>query len=454
MYFARPNNKRSAVSANSVETSDLADKSLDGNFKTLKVNDVSVVTNVTGKLDSSALTTKTLNGNFATLKVMDTNVITDVSGKLDKIGDTMTGPLTITPSGFTQSFAGNGTNPISLGTIATAFSSIPSSGVYNLAIGIYLNTLSNIVDASTAYGNVTIASGAYTNLNIISKGANVTSVTISGSSLILTLVSAVPSPPNGYFITLTPSIGANVTGASVINMGSNVSGKETNAGKIGYQMTTAGTLDIYGAGTTAGSRNIKLWDNVTLPGTLKSNIMSVGTSTNAAITSYLEVGYGEYKQIHAGKIYYNSTLGTVDIVGGGTTTPRSIRLLENVSIAGTLGVTGITTLSGGFNATGGAIQVTKSNQANLGTVSFSYSDLGSPPIGYYVWTIRRTDQTWAAAEDNWAMGRVTINTTSGIVNHWVDTSSNLAVSASSTGFTFMNTTGVTASFVMRLNRLI
>ena len=392
MYYARPNNKRSAVSVNAVETSDLKDKSLDGNFKTLKVNDASVLT------------------------------ATDVSGKVNKSGDTMTGTLTLNTLSFT------GLNPYMLidGQTDPYYSIIPEQ-------------IANVTNGNLNYCGAILPYGSTTAIRIGSffaaSGTPLYGTAFTGDQLV--------NAWSGKF-----------TGTNVINMGSDVSGKETNAGKIGYQMTTAGTLDIYGAGTTAGSRNIKLWDNVTLPGTLKSNIMSVGTSTNAAITSYLEVGYGEYKQIHAGKIYYNSTLGTVDIVGGGTTTPRSIRLLENVSIAGTLGVTGITTLSGGFNATGGAIQVTKSNQANLGTVTFTYSDLGSPPIGYYVWTIRRTDQTWAAAEDNWAMGRVTINTTSGIVNHWVDTSSNLAVSASSTGFTFMNTTGVTASFVMRLNRLI
>jgi hypothetical protein len=45
--------------------------------------DTAVVTDVSGKLNASAVADKTLDGNFKTLKVMDTAVVTDVSGKLN-----------------------------------------------------------------------------------------------------------------------------------------------------------------------------------------------------------------------------------------------------------------------------------------------------------------------------------------------------------------------------------
>ena len=59
-----------------------------------------------------------------------------------------------------------------------------------------------------------------------------------------------------------------VKGNSVIEAGSDVDKKEVSAGKIGYQAFTTGALDIVGAGTEAGARNIKLWDNIYVPGNI------------------------------------------------------------------------------------------------------------------------------------------------------------------------------------------
>ncbi len=59
-----------------------------------------------------------------------------------------------------------------------------------------------------------------------------------------------------------------VLSSNPIEYGFNVSGKQVDAGKIGYQTFTSGALDVVGAGTTAGSRKVKLWDNVEVPGTL------------------------------------------------------------------------------------------------------------------------------------------------------------------------------------------
>jgi hypothetical protein len=50
-----------------------------------------------------------------------------------------------------------------------------------------------------------------------------------------------------------------IDGSNTLEFGAGVSGKEVNAGKIGYQTFTADALDIIGAGTTGTSRKIKLW---------------------------------------------------------------------------------------------------------------------------------------------------------------------------------------------------
>jgi hypothetical protein len=66
-----------------------------------------------------------------------------------------------------------------------------------------------------------------------------------------------------------------VRSSSTLEFGQGVSGKETSAGKVGYQAFTTGALDIVGAGTASGSRKVKLWDNVEIPGTLTVGTRSV-----------------------------------------------------------------------------------------------------------------------------------------------------------------------------------
>lgn len=100
----------------------------------------------------------------------------------------------------------------------------------------------------------------------------------------------------------TASAGINVPGNTSVTFGSDQT-KAALAGSIGYQLTTPGTLDIYGAGTAAGSRNIKLWDNITVPGT--STFTGKLTATGgAAVTGGLTVD---------GKAVTGGTGGTVSL---------------------------------------------------------------------------------------------------------------------------------------------
>jgi hypothetical protein len=62
-------------------------------------------------------------------------------------------------------------------------------------------------------------------------------------------------------------------------------GKEFNAGKLGYQLFTPNnSLDIVGAGTTAGDRSIKLWDKVYTPKMIIGDgAENTGTHANAEL---------------------------------------------------------------------------------------------------------------------------------------------------------------------------
>jgi len=67
--------------------------------------------------------------------------------------------------------------------------------------------------------------------------------------------------------------GLVISGSNIINFGYDQT-KETNAGKMGYQLFTSGALDIVGAGIVGVSRVVKIWDNLTV-----SNNIGIGTAT-------------------------------------------------------------------------------------------------------------------------------------------------------------------------------
>ena len=59
--------------------------------------------------------------------------------------------------------------------------------------------------------------------------------------------------------------GSSLSGTNTFEWGTGVSGKETNAGKIGYSTFTSGAngaLDIVGAGTSSSNRNVRIFDNL------------------------------------------------------------------------------------------------------------------------------------------------------------------------------------------------
>jgi hypothetical protein len=58
---------------------------------------------------------------------------------------------------------------------------------------------------------------------------------------------------------VTLSGGLQVSGNNVLELGAGIAGKEGSAGKFGYAIFTAGTLDIVGAGTAVDPRKVKIW---------------------------------------------------------------------------------------------------------------------------------------------------------------------------------------------------
>ena len=150
-----------------------------------------------------------------------------------------------------------------------------SGNISAAAVGV--NTLT--ATGLAGLGTVTVA-GGLTLASNLTQTANA-AVALSGPTLIYNTL-GVTQPVTCY-------AGLNMLGAQVLNMGSDVAGKEASAGKIAYQGYSPFTnLDIIGAGNVAGSRSVMLYDNATVGGALTVNAAAnVGGQLTVAGTSTL-----------------------------------------------------------------------------------------------------------------------------------------------------------------------
>lgn len=160
-------------------------------------------------------------------------------------------------------------------------------------------TVANLATTGTLSGSGTASTGLLTAAGLNNTG----NLAITGTSALTGLA--------------TTSAGINVPGNKTVNFGSDQS-KATNAGNIGYQLTTFGALDVYGAGTS--TRTIKLWDNVTVSsnlnvqGTLTVNGSAVtgGASTPQPISMGIGSGTGDFSSPCT---FYKDSSGLVHLQG-------------------------------------------------------------------------------------------------------------------------------------------
>lgn len=105
---------------------------------------------------------------------------------------------------------------------------------------------------------------------------------------------------------------AQIYGAYSLEFGRNVAGKQTDAGKIGYQTFTAGYLDIIGAGTTIGSRNIKMSDNLTVVSTVTA---ASGNFTNSTVSGGFDA---TNPQMRGSTNFWNLSTGYIALIDNNT----------------------------------------------------------------------------------------------------------------------------------------
>lgn len=121
----------------------------------------------------------------------------------------------------------------------------------------------DIVGAGTQAGSrrVKIYDELDVEKNLIVGGANVLNLIEQARKA----AGTTPGPvgPKGDTGTVTANSGILVQGKNTIRLGDNVTGKEVNAGAIGYQ-TFSNALDIVGAGTTGNNRAVKIYDRLVI----------------------------------------------------------------------------------------------------------------------------------------------------------------------------------------------
>lgn len=155
-------------------------------------------------------------------------------------------------------------------------------------------------------------------LNLSAGGSLGTNITLTGTLISASMSTVFSSITTLYSATITAGTILNLPGANAINFGSDQS-KAINAGNIGYQLSTPGSLDVYGAGVGEGSRNVKIWDNVTVPGTATSAAVNAGT-ISSTLANFATVSSTMLS------ITGNARVGTISIDAAATGTIAAINM--------------------------------------------------------------------------------------------------------------------------------
>jgi trimeric autotransporter adhesin len=380
------------------------------------VSSLAGVVSVTNTTESTSTSTGALvvSGGLGVAGVINSGSISSGGATLTSLTNTgvssLAGAVSITnTSGSTNTSTGalvvSGGVGISgvLNSGTTTMTSLTNTGVSSFGGVVSMTNTTASTDTSTGALIVagglgvigTISAGSLSVPSFSTGAMNITSLTNTGTSNLQGVVSITNTTASTNISTgaLVVSGGVGVTGtahittvkipgANILEFGQGAS-KEANAGTIGYQrfdpIINAGagrSLDIVGAGTSVGTRDVRIWDNLRIEGGSASTSVTSGslitaglgvtlsatmTKLNIPSTNVIELGFGVAgKQVNAGQIGYQAFAsvnspgapGALDLVGAGTSVAtREVRIWNNLRIEGNQNSTNVTT--GSFTSPGG-----------------------------------------------------------------------------------------------------
>jgi hypothetical protein len=168
-----------------------------------------------------------------------------------------------------------------------------------------------MITGNTTLGNGTtsnllISPGYYYNGSAFASNSNAVAFDLASTGMISFSDNVIFTGGNVGIGTTNPTTKleidgqTNIKGSNVINFGSDQT-KQGDAGKIGYGTFDSGALCIVGAGT--GTRTVKIWDNVTVVGSLSPGSLSTGT-----------IGCNKVSINNGGQCLYCYNSGGADVV--------------------------------------------------------------------------------------------------------------------------------------------
>lgn len=147
----------------------------------------------------------------------------------------------------------------------------------------------------------------------------------------------------------------NVNSTNILEFGIGLS-KETNAGKIGYNLLVDNTLSIVGAGTSSGGRTVKVWDHLIVNNDF--------VSYNASISN----------QLTTQNATVNNNLGVTNTITANTITATNITANNNLGVSNTITTNNLTANSATIN---NSLTVTNNISANNFNVIISSASINA-----------------------------------------------------------------------------
>ena len=181
------------------------------------------------------------------------------------------GALGTTASGYRYSLTWDNNNDVVVTRNLTVANNLSVNNNLSVVGNYYGTWNGNSISTSYTDAKVTSVNGQTGSVNLDLNGA-VTS--INGATGAISNVAKTDSL-NTFNYNTTFLDNTYVNNNKCIEFGANISGKETNAGKIGYNTFDSECLTIVGAGNTGGNRKVKIYDNLDVYGTISSSNINV-----------------------------------------------------------------------------------------------------------------------------------------------------------------------------------